>query len=35
MDSAGKLLAEKAVKSIQERGHTNFSGGLLGALQVH
>ena len=34
MDPAGKLMAEKAVKAIKDRGHTNLSGGLLAALQV-
>ena len=34
MDPVGKLMAEKAVKAIKDRGHTNLSGGLLAALQV-
>ena len=34
MDSSGKLLAEKAIDSVKERGHTNLSGGLLAALEV-
>ncbi len=35
MDAAGKTLAERAISSIKERGHTNLSGGLIGALQVN
>lgn len=34
MDSSGKQLAEKAISSIKERGHTNLSGGLLAALET-
>ena len=34
MTGAGKVLADKAIKGIKERGHTNLSGGLLAALQV-
>ncbi len=34
MDPAGKLLAERAVDGMKERGHTNLSGGLLAALEV-
>ena len=35
MDAAGKTLAERAISSIKERGHTNLSGGIIGALQVN
>lgn len=34
MDAAGKRLAEKAIDSVKERGHTNLSGGLLAALEA-
>ena len=34
MDSAGKLLAERAIGAVKERGHTNLSGGLLAALEA-
>ncbi len=34
MDASGKQLAEKAISSLKERGHTNLSGGLLAALET-
>ena len=34
MTTNGKLLAEKAIEGVKERGHTNLSGGLLAALEV-
>lgn len=34
MDGSGKQLAEKAISSLKERGHTNLSGGLVAALQT-
>ncbi len=34
MDASGKQLAEKAIASLKERGHTNLSGGLLAALET-
>ena len=34
MTTSGKLLAEKAIDRVKERGHTNLSGGLLAALEI-
>ena len=34
MSTSGKLLAEKAIEGVKERGHTNLSGGLLAALEA-
>ena len=34
MTTSGKLLAEKAIEGVRERGHTNLSGGLLAALEA-
>ena len=34
MTVAGKVVAEKAIDGVKERGHTNLSGGLLAALET-
>ena len=34
MTTSGKLLAERAIDGVKERGHTNLSGGLLAALEA-
>lgn len=34
MDADGKLKAERAIKYVKERGHTNLSGGLLAAMET-